>query len=148
MPALTQSRVFAFTFFLPPLRTRSPTLFQRLLCCVSTSIGSPFNSIALVLLHIRWELRLNGCIFVSSSIRGGFRLELWVISFSSIFVCFHWYCYFIDYLFAFCGFGSVSLFAFVFVGLLDFVWPLLYKRYVFIIFEMEKQYDLNGYLYD
>jgi len=39
-----------------------------------------------------------------SSVRGAFHLKLWVVFFSSIFVCFHWYCYCIDYLFAFCCF--------------------------------------------
>ena len=148
LPVLTQSHVFTFTFLLPPLCARSPASFRRLLCCILISIGSPFNFIALVLLHIRWELRLNGCIFVSSSVRGAFHLKLWVIFLSSIFICFHWYCYFIDHLFAFCGFGTVSLSAFVFIGPLGLTWPLLYKRYVFIIFERKEQYDLNGYLYD
>jgi len=45
-------------------------------------------------------------------------------------------------------FGSVRLATFGFVGLLGLASPLLYKRYAFIIFEMEEQYDLNGYLYD
>jgi len=48
----------------------------------------------------------------------------------------------------FYGFGSVRFSAFGFVGLFSLASPLLYRRYVFIIFEMEEQYDLNGYLYD
>ena len=38
-----------------------------------------------------------------------FALKLSFFGFSSIFVCFNWFCYFIRYLFVLCGFGRVCL---------------------------------------
>jgi len=84
-----------------------------------------------------------------------FALKLSFFGFSSIFICFNWFFYFIQYLFVLCGFGRVCLAELSSVrfwhhnfGLVVFsilVSSLLYKRCAFIIFEM---IVLNVYMHD
>jgi len=148
----TSSAKFHFTFIF--LHCAHP-----LLVTIPTSSPSLFDlHCFLIVLHFtsscsqNWEHLFKRFHF---RFERAFALKLSFFGFSSIFVCFNWFCYFIQYLFVPFGFGRVCLAELGSVqfwrhnfGLVVFsvlASPLLYKRCAFIIFEM---IVLNVYLHD
>ena len=118
-----------------PMRAFTLALFRLLLFHFSTSICTSFYSILLPVVRDVESFDLNGSIFDFKSVRALFPLKLCTHSFSSIFICFYWYCYCIEHLFVLCGFGRVRLADLGSFVLLVLASPLSYKRCVFIFFE-------------
>jgi len=152
----TSNTKFHFTFLLlhcarpfpVTVPTSSPLLFD--LHCFLIALHFTFSCSKVE------SISLKGSIFdLNVRLLWSFCLKLSFFGFSSIFICFNWFCYSIQYLFVLSGFGRVCLAKLGSVrfwhhnfGLVVFsvlASPLLYKRCAFIIFEM---IVLNVYLHD